>query len=732
MKTRRGGNFVVSFLSAVYVCWWAAVFNQGHFEERLIQQSDLTASWRGWFSAPSSGIVSIFGVPVYDVGVDLGARLPDTQGFNFSGFVLLRSVMPQFWIVLLGLGLSVLLVAWAILRLFGDLKLKFRYGLLAILLLQSSILWTISKFDWITSAISIVAGSSLLCVLLRLEVSRLGSKQTSSMSSIDIVAIISFSVSASMSHFGLLVLFFPTGVLYVVFRFKICRRAFLDHSVAILMALLPFMFAFVTFLLQREHYEAYLSSRRSTITSFPALSLSGARQIFGQILVGELPVLDAVRHFGMHRRFRVQYYALQQIGPMVIATFAAVALRAGRSRQTHRILVVLFLFYGCLLVQSMSFLFAFQEPFRLLGIFPSSQDLWPTLAAAGGSLIAPLCVGITENGMLTRQKRAHLWLAIAVLVLGSLGLAHHLHLWSYQRAEELSLVRYEWSELFELRTLVGAEGLAGERVLDLSNTAVPSEQLRAAGLVPVAQPSKLQSGQSLIMKSQLLTDGDSHQLRAKCPNKEVDFLAAKVTLLSASLYDLCSTTSQANLTLLDGESRTMVTHEFHFWWAESKPYQSCQLLDDGCMQRLGLVPSKNKYENPIFKLTTGDAQGEIAQIRFPDDIESSYLVIPLAFDSAISITGRNSNNVVAIENFGGLVAVDRRTLSSLNEGSLVVSVKTDIDQAAAAILPWLWTLAFLVTMLLLRRSDKIASQTKNHSTPEGEAVASRSVGADFA
>jgi len=87
---------------------------------------------------------------------------------------------------------------------------------------------------------------------------------------------------------------------------------------------------------------------------------------------------------------------------------------------------------------------------------------------------------------------------------------------------------------------------------------------------------------------------------------------------------------------------------------------------------------------------------------------------------------------VAIENFGGLVAVDRRTLSSLNEESLVVSVKTDIDQAAAAILPWLWTLAFLVTMLLLRRSDKMASQSKNYSTPEGEAVASRSVGADFA
>lgn len=85
-----------------------------------------------------------------------------------------------------------------------------------------------------------------------------------------------------------------------------------------------------------------------------------------------------------------------------------------------------------------------------------------------------------------------------------------------------------------------------------------------------------------------------------------------------------------------------------------------------------------------------------------------------------------------LKTLGGLVAVDRRTLSSLNEESLVVSVKTDIDQAAAAILPWLWTLAFLVTLLLLRRSDKMASQTKNHSTPEGEAVASKSLGADFA
>jgi len=303
--------------------------------------------------------------------------------------------------------------------------------------------------------------------------------------------------------------------------------------------------------------------------------------------------------------------------------------------------------------------------------------------------------------------------------MGSLGVAHYLHLWSYQGGDGNSLVGYEWSELYELRTLVDAQSLAGERVLNLSNGVVPTEQLRDVGLAPIAQPTKLQSGQAIVAGSQLLTDGDSHQLRAKCPNKEIDFLAAKVTLLSTLLYDLCSTTNQTNPILLDGESQTLVLPEFHFWWAESKPHQSCQLLDDGCMHKLGLVPSKNKYENPIFKMLTGNTQGEIAQIRFPDDIESSYLVIPLAFDSAISLTGRNSHEVVAIENFGGLVAVNRRALNSLDEESLVVSVKTDTDHAAAAILPWLWTLAFLATMLTLKRREKIASQTKNPGTPKG-------------
>jgi len=651
----------------------------------------------------------MFGVPVYDAGVDLGARLPDTQGFNFSGLVLLRSVMPQSWIVLLGLGLSVLLVAWAILRLCGDLELRFRYGLLAVLLLQSSLLWTISKFDWTTSATSIAAGSSLLCVLLRLEVWRLGPKATSNISSIDIVAIISFSVSASMSHLGFLVVFLPTGVFYVVFRYKVCLRAFLNHSVATLVALLPFIFAFVTFLLQRDHYEAYLSSRRSTFTSYPALSLSGARQILGQVLVGELPVLDAVRQFGVHRRLRVQYYALQQIGPIVVAAFAAAALRPGRDRQAHRILVVLFLFYGCLLVQSMSFLFAFQEPFRLLGIFPSSQDLWPILAAAGGSLIAPLCVGITEKGMLRHQKWAHLRPALAVLVMGSLGVAHYLHLWSYQGGDGNSLVGYEWSELYELRTLVDAQSLAGERVLNLSNGVVPTEQLRDVGLAPIAQPTKLQSGQAIVAGSQLLTDGDSHQRIARCPLEEIDFLAAKLTLLSAPLYELCSTTNQTQEKLLDGESRTLLMREFHFWWAKSIPDRPCQLLDEGCLQQFGLSPGESNHENPNFKVSSGGVPGEIARINFPGDIEGSYLVIPLAFDPSISITGGNSHRVMPIENFGGLVAVNERVLNSLDEEPLVVSVNTDIDHVSAALVPWLWTLSVLATMLMLWPRDKMAS-----------------------
>jgi hypothetical protein len=665
------------------------------FEARIINTNDLFASGASWFSAPNYGVVTLLGVPVFSSEFDLGKGVPQSQSWGFSGFVLLRHIMPQSMIVVTCVGVLMWIFSITLMNLFRNFEIGRRYAVASLTLHNASLLWTITRYDWYIHLVSILAISLLVLMIVRAELwlSFVG-QHSRLVKPIDYRGLIGFSLAASISHYATLCVIMPIISLAAVMRTRQYFPLISQNRGKLAACLLPCMVSLASFLLQYRELSDYVSARRQAPTSFPPFAVRNLKHLAGQFLQGELPIVGSFVPGLSDERFVVQISAYVGLLPIVV-TASALLLGVKTAFVNHcKSRLNLLGHYVVALVASVVLLFGW--PIKLLFIqrLPGYAEFWLLMPAVFGSTLAPLVLGLVHRDTEKRTIGLKLLLGSATGVLITLGL---LHSWSAVkpdlRTRPVSLVSIQQQSSDVVHSTSNFGQVSGYRLLNLAGFPFDIGHFRDAGLVTLALPTKLRRGNSLISGSSVLVDQDEQAKLSECPNDVVDFLGAKVVIANSQVAERCSSTSKFHLPSSFGQMTVLSFDRFHSWWADGTNSKNCQLLDSGCLAFRSLRRGSESEDTPLLSFAVDKADGLLASVKVPNEKSGGYLVVPLSAGQDWDVFDRDTNSRIQSIDVAGLLGIPTEQLELLQSTEIGIRYQRDLMDWVVALTPWIWILS---------------------------------------
>lgn len=702
-------NFIIASANSFFIVAVLALRSTHHLEERLIAENDLFASGMRWVSAPSRGVVTLLGVPVFSSEFDLGTRVPQSQSWGFSGLVLLRHFVPQSMIVVTCVGALIWIFSRTMLALFQSFGVLRRYAVASLMLYNAALLWPITRYDWSSVLVSVLAVSLLVLMIIRAELwLNHGGRQSQLVGPIDYCGLIGFSIAASISHYGMLSVAIPVVILAATVRTRRYYPVVSKHKGKLIVCLLPCIISFSSFLIQYRELSDYVSNRRSVFSSFPPLTVSNAKHLVGQILQGELSFVGSLVPGLSFARFGVQYSAYSGLFPIAVtavATFVAVKIAPVDNCKSRFNLLS---FYVVALLVSLFLLFGWPIKLSIVQQLPSSVDFWLLIPATIGSVISPLVVGLVHRDSQKRPTSIKLLLGCATCSLLAVGLLHSWNAvmpWSRTPPTSLvAMVRQSRDVVLEASSFNQATGY---RLLNLSGSGFAIGPFRDAGVVVVGLPTKLRAENLLLSSSKALSDMNELTNLRECPLDVVDFLGAKVVIAGSQLADQCRGNSHIQLSRSVGQPIVLSVDRFHSWWTDDSDSTSCQLLDSGCLVARSLRRGAEAQEVPFLSFSDENAGRFLASVKVPSERAGDYLVLPLSASHDWDVIDQRTGSRVQSIDVAGLLGVPAGQLGEVQSSELGIRYRPSFMDWVISLTAWVWILAVVFALWFLRRGVSV-------------------------
>jgi hypothetical protein len=427
-----------------------------------------------------------------------------------------------------------------------------------------------------------------------------------------------------------------------------------------------------------------------------------------QFLQGELPFVGSFVPGLSDGRARVQYSAYVGLLPIVV-TATALLLGVKTASVNHcKSRLNLLGHYVVALVASVVLLFGW--PIKLLFIqrLPSSVDFWVLMPAVFGSTLAPLVLGLVHRDTEKRTIGLKLLLGSATCFLITLGLSHS---WSAVKPDfgtaPTSLVSIEQQSSDVAHSTSNFDQVSGYRLLNLAGSPFAIGHFRDAGLVTVALPTKLKTGNSLISQSLVLVDQDEQAKSSECPNDVVDFLGAKVVIANSQVAERCSSSHKFHLPSPFGQMTVLSFNRFHSWWADGTNSIDCRLLDSGCLAFRSLRRGWESEDTPLLSFAVDKADGFLASVKVPNEKSGGYLVVPLSAGQDWDVFDRDTNSRIQSIDVAGLLGIPTEQLELLQSTEIGIRYQQDFMDWVVALTPWIWILSVVFASWIIYQGRSV-------------------------
>jgi len=720
-----------------------------HVEERELNYYDVASSSHKLADPIGSisgegGVTSLLGVPVYDLSGGLGQRMPNAQGVNFSGWILWRAFFNAELLHLVAISVSGLLVALAMFQ-------QFRNGmrshplllLFGFLCLHWNSLFALRETDYATVVSSFHASACLILFVIRCEISS-PSQSDSTLEprqNLDILPI-AFSISISSAHYGFVIPAALFILAYAVFRPRRFMAGLTSLGGLGWLALVPAVVSLGIFLLEWPTFSRYAGVSR-VVSSLPPISISNLKHIVKQLISDDFLILRSVGG-SLVQLDDIVTTGSAAIGSGFIMQIAFVGLCLIKGldfgKETLQLVAkLLTLWVASLLFSIAVWLLSLREPLEsLISTYESILHVPALLAAIGGILLLDRFMSTSkakEVSHTSMRARAHVTVQLAMLSLVvvpafftvSRDGGHTLYRDHYQLVDLIARVGEDPRFLkHQKRLLLLDEDL----YFQWRGVPATSAVFRDHGLFPVSLSSKLR--QSVSGTRSTIVVGPNRR-PGDCLESGLQFLQVEIAVSSSRRAESCLRYWRiaglrpevfGDPILSDSGKQFITIVGFNgvseFWSAKTEDSNKpmCDLLD-ACIESLGAYPEESELGSRLRVRSEKDGM----RYRMPLSTKGELLILPLRWDSAVSlISSDDGSELVSVEK-DGLLAVPASEAEFRRGQEIQTLIHPDLNMWLTAVAPWAWWFGLFLWLIAqwrdgLRRSEQRDMSSLSQTTDD--------------